>query len=148
MGVAGTWTLVVKAAANGNAALRSYHSVVATEEGDGGITFATSFCNLYATRSGNTVSLRANQSCTVPSGTPLSLDQEATIGAGDFGNRVAVNAPYCYTVWLSSSTSAALSGSSYRFLGDGGVSENGSSTAACNQPSAQDNAALQFDLSR
>lgn len=146
--LAGNWNLVVRAAANGNAALRSYHTVLATEATDGTITFATPFCNLYGVRNGATVTLRAPQNCTVPTGTALSLDQETSIGSGTFGNRVNVTAPYCYTIWLSSSTTAALSDTTYRFFGDGGVSPNGNATAACNQPSVQNNAALQFDLTR
>ena len=66
---------------------------------------STPYCKLYATRTGNTVVLRAPQSCTVPTGTALNLDQEDPIGSGTFGNRVDLNAPYCYTIWLSSSTS-------------------------------------------
>jgi len=146
--VTGHWNLVVRADYNGNAALRSYHSVLATEEAYGVIAFATPFCTLYAIRTGETVALRSNQSCTVPTGTALSLDQETAIGSGTFSNRVQANAPYCYTIWLSSSTSAPFSGSSYRFFGDGGVHENGNPTAACSQPGATDNTALQFDLSR
>lgn len=146
--VTGNWNLVVRADYNGNAALRSYHSVLATEEANGVIAFATPFCTLYATRTGETVALRSNQSCTVPTGTRLSLDQETAIGSGTFGNRVEANAPYCYTIWLSSSTSAPFSASTYRFFGDGGVKENGSPTGPCNQPGAPDNSALQFDLSR
>ena len=146
--VTGAWNLVVKANYNGNAALRSYHPVVASEEDGGVIVFATSFCRLYATRTGDSVTLRANQSCTVPTGTALSIDQETSIGSGTFGARTAANAPYCYTIWLSSSTSGPFSATTYRFVGDGGVSENGDPQVACNQPGAQDNAGLQFDLSR
>jgi hypothetical protein len=146
--VTGAWNLVVKANYNGNAALRSYHPVVASEEDGGVIVFATPFCRLYATRTADSVALRANQSCTVPTGTALSIDQETTIGSGTFGARVEVTAPYCYTIWLSSSTSVPFSGTTYRFVGDGGVSENGDPVAACNQPGAQNNAGLQFDLSR
>ena len=147
-GVTGNWNLVVKANANGNSALRSYHSVQATEEDGGVIVFATPFCKLYATRTGQSVALRANQSCTVPTATQLSLDQETSNGSNTFGARSDVSAPYCYTIWLSSSTSVPFSTSTYRFTGDGGVSDNGAPAAVCNQPSAQNNAALQFDLSR
>lgn len=146
--VAGKWNLVVRADYGGNPALRSHHSVLATEEADGVIAFATPFCTLYAIRTGETVALRSNQSCTVPTGTRLSIDLETALGSGTFGNQVEMTAPYCYTVWLSSSTSAPFSGSAYRFFGDGGVNENGDRVAACKQPGAQNNSALQFDLWR
>lgn len=146
----GSWNLVVTAAANGNRAIRSYHTVAATEESDGGITFATNFCNLYANRVEGVLFLKNGQSCTVPTGTPLLLDQEAHVGVGDFGAQLTTMAPFCYTIWLSSSTGTPSSGNSYRFSGFGGVIPTGAATDPCAEaPSnGENNASLQFDLSR
>lgn len=149
-GVNGTWNLVVTAAANGNRAIRSYHTMSAVEESDGGITFSSSFCNLYASKVNGLVVLKDGQSCKVPSGTPLVLDQEATTGVGDFGARNNLSAPFCYTVWLSTSTATQSSTNSYRFTGQGGVIPSLSASTPCAEAptDGQNNASLQFDLSR
>lgn len=146
--LAGSWNLAVTAIYNNNAAIRSHHVLSGTEEADGGITLSTQFCNLYAYRAEGVVFLRADQICTIPTGTVLRLQQENRSGSGEFGSQATAPAPYCYTIWLSSATSGPSSVTSYRFSGLGGVQPASSATDDCPQRMNRDDVTLQFDLSR
>lgn len=142
--LAGSWTLVGTYTLSG-ATIRSFHTAVATET-DAGVSFDVGgWCQFKAVRSGDQVTLVANQHCTVPANTmfPFAIGDSA----GGFGAQMPLNQPYCYRVELATAGSVPFSTTSLHFSGTGAAGSGGAANSSCDTTTTQA-LSLLLDLTR
>jgi hypothetical protein len=115
--LAGAWRLVGTWKLENQQALRSTHQVTATVTGNAVRFEVGGFCTLRATRQGSTITLDADQQCTVPSGAMFPIQPEMMPGV--FAMQMPFTAPYCYGVSLTSAQPATLTATGFTATGTG-----------------------------